>query len=75
MISKKNNDTQTHLIFVNLLIHFKHMDSQFIWPGHFAVKWSYIQYIKKKPLKDQTIRWNIVPNYDRLQQIDLLAST
>lgn len=30
--------SQTHLIFVNILIHFKYMDSQFIRPGHFAVK-------------------------------------
>lgn len=29
---------QTHLVFVNLLIHFKYMDSQFLRPGHFAVK-------------------------------------
>lgn len=28
----------THLVFINLLIHFKYMDSQFLRPGHFAVK-------------------------------------
>ncbi len=33
-----SDKTQTHLIFVNILVHFKYMDSQFIRPGHFAVK-------------------------------------
>lgn len=52
---------KTHLIFVNILIHFKYMDSQFIRPGHFAVKW-----MNTKTLATH----DIIPKYIRLLRIN-----
>lgn len=69
LVKDKIMERKTHLIFVNILIHFKYMDSQFIRPGHFAVKWMNTKTLIQRPPATH----GIIPKYIRLLRINAIV--